>query len=311
MIDLPKLKHAVAVARAGSYSLAAREINISQSALTRSVKLLEDIYSIRIFDRSKAGARLTLEGAQFMQIAEEAIRRAQSAHEELALLLMSNTPQVSFGMGPMTAASLLPALMSRFKNDHVRYRIKVESNSTLKLMLRQGDVDFFLGGMRRGAEIHALANQFNVEPIGKPEMTLMVRPGHPLLSDDAPIARLADYPTAAGSSVRETIGFSAVQSAGLQEPSIELDDYSLLIPFILESDHILLGNKVLTAAHQGNALQTLPVKIDFSNLTELAIVSSAQADMSSAMLRTINIIKEVSAQLIQRIEEQEARQDAA
>ena len=82
IIDLQKLRHAVAISRAGSYNAAAREICISQSALTRSVNLLEETYGVRLFERGRSGAKLTLEGAQFIKVAEDALRGAQIAHEQ-------------------------------------------------------------------------------------------------------------------------------------------------------------------------------------------------------------------------------------
>lgn len=294
MIDLTKLKHVIAVARAGSFSLAARNISISQSALTRSVKILEETYSVVIFDRGKSGAKLTLEGAQFVRIAEEAIRRAQNIHDDLKSLPSANAPRVSFGMGPMTAASLLPAVLPVLENEQVRNRITIQSNSALQLMLRQGDLDFFVGGMRKGVEFHALANQFSVEPIGITPMSLMVRPGHPLTRSKLTPDILAGYPTAGGSFVRETFGLATIQRTGLQEPSVELDDYSLLIPFILNSDHILIASQILAHAQNGFQLETLPISMDISDQSEWAIVSSQRAGILSVVQRAIAIIRQVA-----------------
>ncbi|SCW38082.1 regulatory helix-turn-helix protein, lysR family [Sphingobium faniae] len=83
-IDLHKLRHALTAARAGSFSAAAEQFSISQSALTRRVPMLEENYGIRMFDRGKSGASLTLEGARFIATAEDTLIRVQSTHDELA-----------------------------------------------------------------------------------------------------------------------------------------------------------------------------------------------------------------------------------
>jgi DNA-binding transcriptional LysR family regulator len=290
VIDLQKLRHAVAVSRAGSYSAAAKEIHISQSALTRSVNLLEQAYGVRLFERGRTGAKLTLEGAQFIKVAEDALRGAQIAHEQLARLPAAHVPLVSFGMGPMTATSLLPNLLPLLRDEGTRYRIRIQSNSALQLMLRQGDLDFFLGGMRKGTEFHTLANQFSVQPIATTAMNLLVRPGHPLLSQQLTPEAISMYPTAGGSFVRETFGLATIARYGLQEPILELDDYQMLMRFVFENDLILICSRMMVRTELGARLIPLDLDIDIANQTAWAIVSSARADLPLPVRHTIHLI---------------------
>jgi DNA-binding transcriptional LysR family regulator len=290
MIDLQKLRQAIAVSRAGSYSGAAKDIHISQSALTRSINLLEQSYGIRLFERGRLGAKLTLEGAQFIKIAEDALRGAQMAHDQLAQLPTTKVPLVTFGMGPMTAESLLPGLLPLLKEDGFRHRVRVQSNSALQLMLRQGEIDFFLGGMRKGAEFHALANQFSVQPIATAAMNLLVRPGHALLSQAPTAEAISHFPTASGSFVRETFGMATIARYGLQEPSLELDNYHMLMNFILASDHILICDRMLAQTEFGLRLVPLDLDIDIASHSALAIVSPTKTELSLPVLQTIRHI---------------------
>ena len=300
MIDLHKLNHAVAIARAGSFSLAAREINLSQSALSRSVKMLEDQYSVRIFERGKSGVRLTREGARFIKIAEESLRRAQSMNDELVRVPLDQPATISFGMGPMTAMTLLPLLLPKLDTDRVRYRVKIQSNSALMLLLRQGEIDFFLGGLRKGAEFHATANQFSVKPIARTSMKLLVREGHPLLSQLLAPETIGLYPTAAGSFVRETFGLATLNRFGLQEPTIEVDDYGLLLSLTSSSDYILIGSEMLLRTQPHWRLTTLSVALDIEQQSEWAIVSSAQGEMEGAALRAIALLEAIVQELVGR-----------
>lgn len=300
VIDLPKLRHAVAVSRAGSYSAAAKEIRVSQSALTRSVNILEQAYGVRLFERGRLGARLTLEGAQFIKVAEDALRAAQVAQDQLARLPTTQVPLVSFGMGPMTAASLLPDLLPLLRDEVVRYRVRVQSNSALQLMLRQGDLDFFLGGMRKGAEFHALANQFSIRPVATAPMNLLVRPGHPLLSRTPTPEAVSLFPTAGGSFVRETFGLATIARYGLQEPSVELDDYQMLMRLVLESDHVLVCNRMLARSELGSRLVPLDLAIDIANQSIWAIVSSTQAGLPSPTRRTMQLIIDLVSSWIKK-----------
>jgi len=59
----------------GSFSEAARKLFVAQSSLSTSIKSLEDELNIKIFERSKTGAVLTAEGAEFIRYAEEMVSK--------------------------------------------------------------------------------------------------------------------------------------------------------------------------------------------------------------------------------------------
>ncbi|MBO5907564.1 MAG: LysR family transcriptional regulator [Clostridia bacterium] len=59
----------------GSFSEAARKLFVAQSSLSTSIKSLEDELGIKIFERSKNGAVLTVEGAEFVRYAEEIVSK--------------------------------------------------------------------------------------------------------------------------------------------------------------------------------------------------------------------------------------------
>lgn len=59
----------------GSFSQAARKLFVAQSSLSTSVKQLEDELGIKIFERSKNGAFLTVEGAEFIRYAMEVVSK--------------------------------------------------------------------------------------------------------------------------------------------------------------------------------------------------------------------------------------------
>ena len=61
--------------KTGSFSEASRRLFVAQSSLSTSVKSLEDELGIKIFERSKNGAVLTVEGAEFIRYAEEIVSK--------------------------------------------------------------------------------------------------------------------------------------------------------------------------------------------------------------------------------------------
>lgn len=79
--SLRQIRYFTAVANAGQVSRAARQLNVSQSALTNAVKQLEEIIGVSLFVRHGSGVTLTYEGNIFldhalrvMSVVEEAVR---------------------------------------------------------------------------------------------------------------------------------------------------------------------------------------------------------------------------------------------
>ena len=73
-MELNGLRIFFEVARAGSFTAAARHLNISQSALSRSVALLEQSVGVKLLERSKSGVSLTPTGSEVYQKSDTIFR---------------------------------------------------------------------------------------------------------------------------------------------------------------------------------------------------------------------------------------------
>ena len=83
-MTIQQCKYVVAIAKAGSFSEASKQLFVAQSALSSSVKQLERELGIKIFERSKNGVYLSLEGAEFVRSAEQL-----TAHNDLIRYIYS------------------------------------------------------------------------------------------------------------------------------------------------------------------------------------------------------------------------------
>ena len=72
-MELRQLRHFVAVAEEGSFTVAAQRMNIVQSALSTSVRSLEDELDAKLFARTTRHVRLTAAGRAFLGKAREAL----------------------------------------------------------------------------------------------------------------------------------------------------------------------------------------------------------------------------------------------
>jgi LysR family transcriptional regulator, flagellar master operon regulator len=73
------------VAATGNFIRAADRLHVTQSTVSARIKALEESLGQRLFERDKAGARLTAAGRQFQRHAENMVRSWQQARHELAL----------------------------------------------------------------------------------------------------------------------------------------------------------------------------------------------------------------------------------
>lgn len=82
-MDWEKLKIFHAVAEAGSFTLAAKRLHLSQSALSRQIRGLEDSLNLSLFTRHARGLVLTLEGEQLFETAHEVLDKIEKTEREL------------------------------------------------------------------------------------------------------------------------------------------------------------------------------------------------------------------------------------
>ncbi len=282
MIDLARLRHAVAVATEGSFSAAAELVHITQPALSRSIQTLEAQYGVVLFERGRSGAKLTLNGAEFIDIARDMIRRASSVDEQLQSVGRGRRAVVNFGVGSVSAASFLPDILTTIARPEVELRIHIGRNGALELLLRHGEIDFFLGGMHPGEGFNAAAQGFSIHELSGINVGLLVRTGHPLLDTDMGATKLSTFPVAAGAFVRDMLSPMTMKKIGLQSPSVELDDYSVLAALVRVSDHILIASSILPRVRPELGLTLLPVPVTADDMPQLALVSSAPDRLSEA-----------------------------
>ncbi len=77
-MDLKRLRYFLAVAENGSISRASEQIGITQQGLSRSIQLLEEELGVALIDRGRNGARLTVDGREFVGLAQSLVSRFDS-----------------------------------------------------------------------------------------------------------------------------------------------------------------------------------------------------------------------------------------
>lgn len=141
------IKAFVAVARLGSFTKAAAEVNVSQPALTVQIRQLEESLGVRLFDRNKRHVVLTQAGRDLLPALQRVLAEldaVMSVSHDLAGLRRGS---VSVATLPSVAAGLLPIAIRRFAADHPNIDVKVSDVVAERIiqLVKAEEVDFGIG----------------------------------------------------------------------------------------------------------------------------------------------------------------------
>ena len=177
---LQAIEQFIAVIDAGSIRGAARNLDISQPALTRALQQLEEELGVQLMNRSGRGVTPTAVGSAFLSRARVAEAELRKAAEEAKKTVGDSTRLLALGVSPVGASLLLPELATTLKKLHptTRMRILETTPSALLSLVRDEVMDL---AVTQRTRIHLDAGM-DYRPLAEVQMRLAVRPGHPLLN---------------------------------------------------------------------------------------------------------------------------------
>jgi DNA-binding transcriptional LysR family regulator len=144
-VRLRDLETFAAVVRAGGMRKAASGLNLSQPAVSRAVRELEDAFGAPLLQRSRRGVEPTAFGQALMRRAGAVLDELASAVDELAHLADPARGTVRVGSGESIQAGLVSAMVQRLLASHPRMQIEIETAQAGALVehyLRGRLVDF-------------------------------------------------------------------------------------------------------------------------------------------------------------------------
>lgn len=113
-IELRELRLFRGVAEHGSFSLCAEHCGISQPALSRTIKLMEDRLGVRLFDRDTRTVALSSYGRHLLPIAERVLREVEAGLDSLDQLASGARGRIVVASLPSLSATVLPRAISAF-----------------------------------------------------------------------------------------------------------------------------------------------------------------------------------------------------
>lgn len=174
-MELRQLRYFVAVAEEGNISRAAQKIFLTQPALSRQIKALEEEIGQCLLERQAHSIRLTAAGEILLHEARELLAHAEQTIERVRAA--GKGARLRVGYAPSFAAGILSVAVSNFTQTHPDSQIELFDFSTKEMLagLEDDKLDIAIT-LRREDEARGL----KWEPILKTSWSLAVNRQHPL-----------------------------------------------------------------------------------------------------------------------------------
>ncbi|CDF83715.1 pca operon transcription factor PcaQ [Pseudomonas knackmussii B13] len=249
------------VARQGSRARAAARLAVSQPAVSKTLKELEEVLAAQLFERGKGGAVLTEAGMAFLRYAGPCV---QALREGVESLRGGEYQASSARLGVLSTVegAFLPEVVRRLHERHSALVVSVVTGPSAHLLsqLRVGELDLVVGRMTDSPQIQGLT----FEHLYNEPLTLVVRAGHPLLDKPFDTAALEDFPMVlptAGTTIRKRIDSLFVEH-GLRLPQRRLETLSLSLSrrYVDDSDAVWVAptDAVRAALRKGELAELAP-----------------------------------------------------
>ena len=131
------------MSKQGNITAAAQNLFISQSAVSQSVKQLEEQLQVRLFSRSTRGVSLTSEGKLLLEYVSHALGLLQSGEEKIAASRQLLTGELIIGASDTVTKTYLLSRLEAFHKDYPDIRIRILNGTTSMVLdyLHAGQVD--------------------------------------------------------------------------------------------------------------------------------------------------------------------------
>ncbi|MBK0003334.1 MULTISPECIES: LysR substrate-binding domain-containing protein [Erwiniaceae] len=191
-IRLRHLHTFVAVAQQGTLGRAAETLSLSQPALSKTLNELEELAGARLFERGRLGAQLTMMGEQFLTHAVKVLDALNHAGQSFNTPLPQEPEVLRVCVLTTVALGMLPSILDRFHQQRPQTIVQVATlhNNVLIAGLKAGEFDVGIGRMA-DAE---LMTGLTYELLFLESLRLVVRPDHPLMSDNVTLSRAMSWP---------------------------------------------------------------------------------------------------------------------
>ena len=292
-MTLVQLRHLVVLAERGSFSRAAESLFLTQPALSRSIRALEDELGQPLFDRIGRRNESTPFGREVLQRARQLLSDAEELHASGPRMRDGKAGRLHIGLGSGPGAMLMTPLLTHVSTHYPGLHIEIARGHTELLVqaLRERQLDALVidaRSLKPAADLHVVT-------LAEMRGAFMCRPGHPLKRRRRPIGfdDLRPYPIAS-IPLSDEVARVLVERYGPEaHPSkfvtLRCEEVGSLVDVVRASDAVLLA---IRAAAQD--LVELDVKPALNSTARFGLVTLRGRSEAPAL----GIVRELVRELL-------------
>lgn len=259
-LSVRQLLAVLTVADQGSFVAAAAVLKMSQPALTRVVRRVEDVLGAALFERTTRRLRLTQSGRDFLPVAERLLN-------ELRIAARSIRDHAGEARGRVTLACImsavtgpLPAILAAWAaaRPGVEVSLREGVHGTVLQDLRGGAADFGL------TYVDDLPDDMTAQPLGRERFVLVAPPGHRLAEREGTVTlreiageRLVSFPEE--SRTRRIIDAAAAKGGLTLRHAVTVSQFATMLRLVRAGAGLAIVPGSAVAGPGGEGLAALPL----------------------------------------------------
>ncbi len=175
LLDSRQLRAFQELARQGSFTAAAKNLNLTQSAVSHSIKALENALEVSLFERLGKSVCLTPSGEVLLKHADRILSRMERAQDEITLLGRPGHGRLRIGATVTISQYVLPSVLRELRESFPDFDITVVTADSRDLMqkLETGDIDVAV------ALENAYSDKLKPERLFQDQIQMALSPMHP------------------------------------------------------------------------------------------------------------------------------------
>ena len=232
LMDLRQLEMFQAIVEAGSFTRAGEKLYVSQSAVSRQIKLLEEELGDQIFKRIHRRVHLTPTGEVLLHYSRKIFNDIRLMVSEISDLSHLRRGSLCIAGGMSVCTYLFPHLLKEYQRHHANIELTIATgtNEEILKLLRANEVDLALLSL----PFHD--DDLQIRPVLTEEMVLVMDRSHPLANKKEVLFQdLCPYPFIhfeRGSNTRKLID-QIFSDEGVHFPSVmELQNVEIMKPLV-------------------------------------------------------------------------------
>lgn len=289
------------IARLGSLKAASGDLNLTQPALSKTLKELETILDAPLMSRHRGGIQLTREGEILQEFGGQSLAALRRGLDGIRAQ-GTGSEALRVGVLPSVAARLMPRAVKQFLDWAPDTHLSVTdgTHTTLLATLKSGALDMVIGRLGLPEIMTGLSfTQLYLEHV-----VCVVRAGHPVLAHANPLAHIAEWPLLyppEGSAIRPLLDrWCLAQGVGALPRRIDVVSDAFGRSYVRDSDALwFISEGVIAQDLEAGHLRVVPLDLRLTT-GPVGLMTRPDATSSASQSLFTRAVRQTAQQLIRR-----------